>query len=72
MRPVSGSLPQLGVVDVGGDDLLEAAFPVLLLDEADEGVVDVRAARLEEARARRQFVEEEQLLFLETETRAFF
>ena len=43
-------------------DLLEASLPVLLADELDELVVDVRALGLEEARAGTQLVEEEQVL----------
>ena len=47
---------------VRNSDLLEASLPVLLADELDELVVDVRALGLEEARAGTQLVEEEQVL----------
>lgn len=51
VRPVAGGLPEFGVVDVGGDYFLEAAFAVLFFYEVDEGVVDVGTTRLEEAGA---------------------
>lgn len=61
--PMTGSLPEFSVVNVRRDDFLETSFPIFLLDELYEGVVDVGASRLEEARPRGEFVEEEQLLF---------
>ena len=60
--PVSGLLPQLGVVHIGRDDLGESPAPVLLPHHGHQLVVDVRAAGREEARAGAQLVEEEQLL----------
>mmetsp|Transcript_25488 Transcript_25488/g.42978 ORF Transcript_25488/g.42978 Transcript_25488/m.42978 type:complete len:248 (+) Transcript_25488:1998-2741(+) len=59
---VSGRLPQLQVEDIGRDDLLVAAYPVLLLDEVHEAVVDPGTVRHPECRAGRQVVEEKQLL----------
>ena len=60
--PVSGALPELGVVHVWGDDLLEAPLRVLGPDEGNEGVVDPGTAWEEEAAARAELVEEEELL----------
>lgn len=39
--PVARGVPQLGVVDVGADHLLEPSLPVLLLQEGEELVVNV-------------------------------
>lgn len=63
MLPMAGGLPQFRIVNVWRDDLLEATLPVFLLQEFDQRVVDVCAARQEEARTRRKFVEKEQFLF---------
>ena len=62
--PVARGLPQLGVVDVGRDDLLEPTLPVLFAEELNELVVYVRALGLEEAGAGGELVEEEQVLGL--------
>ena len=62
--PMCRGLPQFDVVDVGRDDLLEAAPAVLGADKLHQRGVDVRTARLEETRARGELVEEEQLLLL--------
>ena len=62
MVPMARSFPQLWIIHVGGDDLLEAALPVLLLDELQQLVVDVGALGLEKAGARWQLVEKEELL----------
>mmetsp|Transcript_4005 Transcript_4005/g.16005 ORF Transcript_4005/g.16005 Transcript_4005/m.16005 type:complete len:884 (+) Transcript_4005:169-2820(+) len=59
---VARGVPEVEVVDVGRDDLVVLAQPVLLADERDEPVVDARAARLEEGRPRRERVEEEERL----------
>lgn len=64
MVPVTGGLPQLRVVDVWGNNLLEASLPVLFPDKFNKAVVDCSSFRKEEARAGTQFVEEEQLLLL--------
>ena len=63
--PVARSEPELRVEDVGRDDLLEAALAVLAAEVLDQRVVNEGAVRREEARARTQLVEEEQLLILE-------
>ena len=34
--PVPGALPQLDIVDVGGDNLIESTLPVLLLADATQ------------------------------------
>jgi len=47
--PVAGGHPQLSVVDVGGNDFLETTLSIFRLDEAHQGVVDVRSSRLEKA-----------------------
>ena len=62
MIPMARSFPQLGIIHVGRDDLLEPALPILFLDELQQLVVYVGALRLEKAGARRQLVEKEQLL----------
>ncbi len=62
--PVARGHPQLGVVDVGRDDLDEAAASVLGAHHVNELVVDDGALRVEEATARTQLVKEEQLLLL--------
>ena len=40
--------PQLAVVDVGRDNLLIASLAVLLADELDQSIVDVRPTRKKE------------------------
>lgn len=57
--PVAGRLPQLDVENVGRDDFLVAALPVLAADELDKGVVYAGAVREEEAAAGADIVEEE-------------
>jgi len=47
--PMAGGHPQLGIVDVGRNDFLETALPVLRLDEAYQSIVDVSSSRLEKA-----------------------
>lgn len=64
--PVTAYLPKLRVVDVGCDDLLKAAFPVLASHQFHQFIVNVRASREKEAAARRELVEKEELL-LETQ-----
>jgi len=59
---VPGDLPELEIVHIRCDHLLVVALEVLLADEVDELVVDSRAVREPEARARRELVEEEELL----------
>jgi len=46
---MAGGHPQLGIVDVGRNDFLETALPVLRLDEAYQSIVDVSSSRLEKA-----------------------
>ena len=60
--PVSRRLPQLGVIHVRGEHLRVPARPILAFDEVRELVVDARAVGQPEGRARRQVMEEEQLL----------
>ena len=62
MFPVTGGLPQLSVVDVWTDHLLEASLPVFLLDKRLKFVVNVSSFGLEETRSRRKFVEEKEIL----------
>ena len=62
MRRVTGGLPQVEVVHVRGDDLVVLVLPVLLADELHQLVVNLGALRQEEARARGEGVEEEELL----------
>jgi hypothetical protein len=64
MGPMAGGLPQLGVVDVGRNNLFEASLPVLFSKEFYKAIVNCSSFWQEEARARTQFVEEEQLLLL--------
>jgi hypothetical protein len=64
MFPMAGGLPQLGVVNVWGDDLFEASLPVLFSQKFHKAIVNCCSFREEEARAGTQFVEEEQLLLL--------
>lgn len=59
---VARLLPELEVEHVGRDDFLVAALPVLLLDHFHQAVIDTSAVRQPEARARRQLMEEEELL----------
>ena len=62
--PMTGLLPQLGVVNIGADDFVKASLPVLLFDKVNESVEDDRAFRLEEATSGAQLVEKEQFLIL--------
>lgn len=64
MLPVAGRLPQFGIVDIRRDDFVESTLSIFGFNEVDECVVDVCAVWLKETRARRQFVEEKQLLIL--------
>ena len=66
MRGVTTGLPQVEVVHVRGDDLVVLVLPVLLAHELHELVVNLSALGQEEARARGEGVEEEELL-LETD-----
>ena len=50
---VAGLVPQVEVVNVGRDDLVEAALPVVVLDEIDELVVDAGAVGEPEGRSGR-------------------
>ena len=59
---VARRLPQLEVEHVGRDHLVVVALPVLLADEVLQSVVQPRAVRQEEARARAELVEVEELL----------
>jgi hypothetical protein len=61
--PVARRLPELGVVDIGADNLAKASLPVLLLKEVCELVVYVGSLGLEEAGPGAQLVEEEEILF---------
>ena len=61
---VSRLVPKVEVVDVGGDDLVVAALPVVVLDEVDELVVDAGAVGEPEGRPGRQVVEHDELLLL--------
>ncbi len=60
---VARALPQLDVEDLRGDDLVIAVGPVLLPHELEQGVVDQRAARVEEGARRRLRVERKQIEF---------
>ena len=64
MFPVARADPELAVVDVGGDHFLVASLTILTADELNQGVVDVGSLGKEEAAARAELVEEEQLLLL--------
>jgi hypothetical protein len=59
---VARRLPQLEVEHVGRDHFVVVALPVLLADEVLQPVVEARAVRQEEARARAELVEVEELL----------
>ena len=61
--PMTGRLPQLGIVNVGRDDFLETPFPVLFPDEFDETIVNEGSFGLEKTGSRTQFMEKEKLLF---------
>ena len=61
--PVTGRLPQLGIVNVGRDDFLKTPFPVLFPDEFDETIVNEGSFGLEKTGSRTQFMEKEELLF---------
>jgi len=62
--PVARALPELGIVHVGSDDLLEATLPVVAAHELNKGVVDACAVGQEEAAARAELVEKEELVLL--------
>lgn len=62
MLPVTRSDPEFTIEDIGRDNFLVASLAVLLSNELHQRVVDVCAARQEEAAARTQLVEEEQVL----------
>jgi len=64
MLPVTRLLPESGVVHVGRHDFLVTAGPVLVTEEALEGVVDDHTVGKEEAGTGRHIVEEEELLLL--------
>jgi len=59
---VSRSVPELDVVDVGRNNLLETPVTVLATDELHQGVVNMGSMWEEEARSGAEFVEEEELL----------
>lgn len=63
MLPMAGSHPELGIVNVGRNYLLEATFPVLSLNEVLQRIVNVSTARLKETGAWRQLMEEVEFLF---------
>lgn len=48
MLPMARGLPQLCVVDVWGDNLLESSLPILASDKLNQFVVDVSSSRQEE------------------------
>jgi hypothetical protein len=58
------SHPEFGIVDIGRDDLLEAAFAIFRFDHFHELIVNDGSFWIEKARARTELVEKEQLLFL--------
>eukprot|EP01136_Pigoraptor_vietnamica_P037807 Opistho-1_new@106270 len=64
MLPVARRLPQLRVVHVRRDDLLEAALHILAPNQCNEFVVNAGPVRQEEAAAGAQLVEKVQLLLL--------
>ena len=66
---VTGNIPQGGVVDVRGDDFLEPALPVFLLDHVDETIVNDSSVGKEESAPGTQLVEEEQILILKEKER---
>lgn len=66
--PVTRGTPQVNVVNVGGDDLLEATAAVLGADELLEAVVNAGAVREHEGRARGVLMPHEELLVLSNET----
>ena len=65
---MAADLPQFQVEHVGRDDLRVATHVVLLSDKLDQFIVDVGSVREEEARARAQLVEEEEILLLTQHT----
>ncbi len=62
MLGVPRNLPQLQVEDIRGDDLLVSSFPILLSNKITEFVVYSSTMRQPKTAARRQRMEEEQLL----------
>ena len=59
---MSRSVPELDVVDVGRDNLLETTVTVLATDEFNQSIINVGSMWEEEARSGAEFVEEEELL----------
>mmetsp|Transcript_8779 Transcript_8779/g.18552 ORF Transcript_8779/g.18552 Transcript_8779/m.18552 type:complete len:735 (+) Transcript_8779:385-2589(+) len=59
---VAGLVPEVEVVDVGGDDLVVAALPVVVLDEVDERVVDAGSVGQPEGGASGEVVEHDEFL----------
>jgi hypothetical protein len=62
VSPVTGLLPQVGLVHVGRHDLIEATLLILSLDEVDKSIVNTGAVREHKGRSWRHFIPEEQLL----------
>mmetsp|Transcript_11401 Transcript_11401/g.13900 ORF Transcript_11401/g.13900 Transcript_11401/m.13900 type:complete len:405 (-) Transcript_11401:570-1784(-) len=62
MQGVTGLVPQVEVVDVGGDDFVIPPFPVMITDVIHEFLVDSSSVGQPEGRSRGEFVEHDQLL----------
>ena len=59
---MTGLLPEAQVENVWRDDLLEAAYTILLPDQLDELVIDLGAHRVEEGGSRGHLKVMEQVL----------
>ena len=64
MQGVARLMPQVEVVNIGGDDLIVSALPVVFLDEFNEFIVDACTVRKPECGSRGEVVEHDETLFL--------